>query len=101
MWMHIDDARAFAPAEPPPWVLDWMGRRRRSGGAAPKAEAAIEAKNLAAASETAEPQEIDLAAAARRQASAEKRAADTKRQVSAGLDDLELWIADQLRTGLA
>src|ERR1700722_9582228 len=34
MWMHVDDSEAFQTAEPPDWVLDWMGRRRKGGAAA-------------------------------------------------------------------
>jgi hypothetical protein len=101
MWMHADDPRAFAPAEPPAWVLDWMSRRRHTGGAATTPKGDGEARSLAAASEAAASAEVDPGAEARRQASAQKRSADTRRLVAAGLDDLETWIADQLRTGLA
>jgi hypothetical protein len=103
MWMHVDDAGAFQPAETPDWVLDWMGRRRRTGGPVGGPAKAAEPKSLAVAAEgaAAAPAEADPQTEARRQAAAEKRAADTRRQVAAGLEDLELWIADQLRTGLA
>ncbi len=100
MWMFVDDSAAFQPGQTPDWVLDWMGRRRK-GGAATVAKAAAEPKSLTAASAAPEPTVIDPAAEARRIAAQAKRATDTRRQVAAGLDDLELWIADQLRTGLA
>jgi hypothetical protein len=99
MWLFVEDPAPFNAAETPEWVLDWMGRRRKTG-AAPAARPAGEGVSLAAAT-LAEPEALpDPAAEARRAAAAQKRAADTRRQVRAGLDDLELWIADQLRTGL-
>ncbi|TGT91467.1 SWIM zinc finger family protein, partial [bacterium M00.F.Ca.ET.155.01.1.1] len=43
----------------------------------------------------------DAAAAERREAAQRKRAEDTRSAVSAALDELDQWIADQLRLGLA
>lgn len=102
MWMFVDDAAAFQAApEAPAWVLDWVGRRRKTGAATPAAGKAEAPKSLDAAT-AAEPEAAaDPAADARRQAAALKRAADTKQQVAAGLDELETWIGDQLRGGLA
>src|SRR5262249_50782450 len=42
MWMFVDDAKAFQPADIPEWVNDWMGRRRK--GAAPATAKASEPK---------------------------------------------------------
>jgi len=42
----------------------------------------------------------DPAAQARRKAASEKRAQETRRSVRAATEDLDGWIADQLRTGL-
>jgi hypothetical protein len=101
MWLHVDEPGGFTPGETPDWVTDWMGRRRKSSGApaSPVAKPAAP-KNLEAATAVEEKAAIDPAAEAKRKAAAEKRAADVRRQVAAGLDDLELWISDQLRTGL-
>ena len=43
----------------------------------------------------------DAAAVERREAAQRKRTEDTRSSVSAGLDELDQWIADQLRLGLA
>lgn len=103
MWLHVDEPGAFAPRETPDWVTEWMGRRRRSPGAAPAPATARPApgpKSLDAAAAEESVVAPDPAAEARRKAAADKRAADVRRQVEAGLDELELWISDQLRTGL-
>jgi hypothetical protein len=102
MWMHVDDPAGFPPGDVPDWVQEWMGRRRRGAGGAAASNSAP-AKSLAVAeTESATPvAREDPASVARRQAAAARRAIDTLRLVSAGLDDLDLWIADQLRTGLA
>jgi hypothetical protein len=98
MWMYVDDAAAFNTGDIPSWVQDWMGRRRKGAGAA-AATGSAEPKSIALAQEeTATP--LDPAAEARRQTSAAKRAQDTRNAVSAGLEDLETWLSDQLRGGL-
>jgi hypothetical protein len=100
MWLSVDEPGGFAPADAPPsWVNDWMGRRR-SGAAPPPGSGSTAGKSIDAA--TAAPVELqaDPVADARRAAAAAKRADDTRSQVAAGLDELETWIADQLRTGL-
>jgi hypothetical protein len=99
MWMRVDDGAGFAAGEPPDWVLEWV-RRRRKGAGGPGGAAAAQPKSLATAAAAPEPSAIDPEAEARRLAAQAKRAADTRRQVAAGLDELELWISDQLRTGL-
>jgi hypothetical protein len=72
-------AGGVEPGTPPPWVAEWLAaREQRDGAPAPRAERA----------------ERDPAAAARR---AEQRAA----RVAAGLDELDRWLRDQVRTGLA
>ncbi len=104
MWLHVDEPGGFAPAETPDWVTDWMGRRRKSSGSAAPSAAPSTAKpgpkSLEAATVEGAVEALDPAAEAKRKAAAEKRAADVQRQVEAGLDDLERWISDQLRTGL-
>ncbi|MFT4251222.1 MAG: SWIM zinc finger family protein, partial [Caulobacter sp.] len=103
MWLHVDEPAGFAPGETPDWVAEWMGRRRKSSGAAVSPSAArsdVGPKSLEAATAQEVVEVADPAAEAKRKAAAEKRAADVRRQVEAGLDDLELWISDQLRTGL-
>ena len=96
----------FAETEPPAWVADWLGRRRRNttgaaAGATTEAATDGAGKSLDAAltaEETAS--EIDAKAEARRAAAAQNRAAATDRALRDGLGELEQWIADQLRLGL-
>jgi len=69
---------------PPDWAASWLS------GRAAKAASATERP----AEESAAPEPADPAAAQRR---AEQRAA----RVAAGLDELDQWLADQVRQGLA
>ncbi|UPT62543.1 MAG: hypothetical protein M0D54_19670 [Hyphomonadaceae bacterium JAD_PAG50586_4] len=97
MRMYVDDSSAFKSGEIPAWVNDWIGRRR-AGGAPPAAKS--EPKSIALAQEVP-PKPTDPAHEARRQAAAAKRAQDTNATVEAGLQELETWIADQVRSGLS
>lgn len=96
MWMFVEDEASFAAGEIPDWVTEWMGRRRKGGAPA----AGGEAKSLDAARATVPEAPPDPKVEARRQAASEKRAEETRRSVLAATEDLEMWIADQLRTGL-
>ncbi|MBV9592079.1 MAG: SWIM zinc finger family protein [Hyphomicrobiales bacterium] len=98
MWMFVENEAAFPQAEPPAWVSEWMGRRRKSA----TSSRSDETKSLDAAREASAAQALpDPSANARKAAVPAKRAEDTRRAVQAAVDDLELWVADQLRTGLA
>jgi hypothetical protein len=96
MWMFVEDEAAFKAGEIPDWVTDWMGRRRKGSAPAKTGEAKSLDAARAAESEAAPDPETD----ARRKAASEKRAKETRRSVLAATEDLEMWIADQLRTGL-
>ncbi|NJS38371.1 MAG: SWIM zinc finger family protein [Rhodobacteraceae bacterium] len=87
----------FMPAEVPQWVSEWMARRRGGAAVAPVAKA--EGPSLAAVEEDTEAAP-DPKAEARREAQRQKREAETTAAIRAGLDDLEGWISDQLRSGL-
>lgn len=97
MWMYVDDAAVFQPGEVPAWVQDWMGRRRK-GADAPTPTPAKPKSMALAQEETVKI--LDPAAEARKHAVAAKRAQDTRNSVRAGLEDLETWLSDQLRSGL-
>ncbi|MDX2175965.1 MAG: SWIM zinc finger family protein [Candidatus Sumerlaeia bacterium] len=73
---------SFTAGEPPPWVAEWLDAR--AGRAAKKAERAEEGPKAPA----------DPAAAA-------KRAEQREARVAAGVDELELWLRDLARRGLA
>jgi hypothetical protein len=100
MWLFVEDGATFQDADIPAWVNDWMGRRRKA--AAPtESGASGEAKSLSTAREVTTEAPPDPKAQARKQAAAEKRAQDTRRSVRDATEDLDGWIADQLRTGLS
>ena len=103
LWMKAEAVTAFAPADTPAWVSDWLGRRRAGAGTpkAPPNVAPASAKDLRAA-QRAEPEQVeDPKDAARREAAAAKRSEDTERAILDALDALEQWIGDQLRMGLS
>lgn len=107
MWMYVEDSAPFADGEVPQWVTDWLGRRRKpeggsaAGGKSPEAKPGRDGKSLAAAREAEPAKPLDPKAAARRMAAAEKRAAATRQSIAGGLDELQQWLDDQVRGGLA
>lgn len=101
MWMYADSPSEFGPGSTPDWVTDWLGRRRKTTGAAETEQPSAAGKSLAAAKLGEPEKQKDPKAEARAKAAAEKRAADTERALMGAMDDLETWIADQLRTGLS
>jgi hypothetical protein len=101
MWMWAEGRTVFRPAPVPEWVKDWLGRRRGAAPAAaadsPKTKASIgllEEEDEAAA--TADPKAEARAAAAR-----ERNRAEREASVERGLDELDIWLADQAERGLA
>jgi hypothetical protein len=95
----------FPPAEPPPWVDEWVGRRRKSAGRrTPRTdEGAIslaEAERAAEAEAAAAPAD-DPAAAERAAAQRERLRQEREASIAAGLDQLDSWLLDQLENGLA
>lgn len=101
MWQFAESADRFGQAEVPDWVQEWLGRRRRTG-APDGAGSGMAGKDIAVAQLAApvDPQEAE-AQARKREAAAAKRQAQTQATVREGLGELQQWIADQLRTGVA
>ena len=102
MWINATAPAEFAPADQiPEWVSDWLGRRRKSSGAAAPKPAQAD-KNIGEAGVAdVEARIEDPAAAERREAAQRKRAEDTRASIEAGLEELDQWISDQLRLGLS
>jgi len=102
MWIGATAPQEFAPsAEIPEWVHDWLGRRRKTGGVAgATADSSAKSIQLAGGPETAAKPE-DPEAVERREAAQRQRAANARASIAAGLDELDQWIADQLRLGLS
>lgn len=102
MWISATAPSEFAQSNDiPEWVGDWIGRRKKTGGAHPPT--AIPAgKDIGLAGvEEIQIKAEDPAAAERREAAQRKRAEDTRGSIAAGLDELDQWIGDQLRVGLS
>jgi len=104
MWMRAERSTAFAPATVPDWVKDWLSRRRgkstpaskTEGEAEPKPRPSIRLTEIPEAGADADPKAEQRAAGARERNRKEREAA-----VLAGLDDLDLWLADQVQQGMA
>jgi hypothetical protein len=78
--------------EVPARVAEWLaGRQERTERS--EARKAAQAEKAAAQAE-------DPAAAGKAAQAAERRAAQRTERIGAGLDDLELWLRDQVRSGL-
>jgi hypothetical protein len=98
MWITATAPDQFTPGtDIPEWVNDWLGRRRKSSGGA--AAPAVGAGSKSIDEAQAAPDGPD--ATAKSGIASRKRAADTRASVAAGLDELDQWITDQLRLGLA
>jgi uncharacterized Zn finger protein len=104
LWQFADSPAEFIREEPPEWVNDWLGRRRKSSSSETAGDAKQKVKKDIHA---VEPQVESLTpqALARREAAKAKRAAQnraaTDAAISAGMDELQQWLADQLQAGIA
>lgn len=104
MWQFAEGAADFHKDEPPEWVNDWLGRRRKSGKPIPDPEKPAVKKSIALA-EGETHAELSPDVVAKREAANAKRAAQVKANaeasISDGLNDFQQWVSDQLRTGLS
>ncbi len=98
MWLCAESTERFAPGAVPEWVTDWLGRRRKSDASTPPKTGGASLSEALSAEADAPP---DPQALAKKAAAAEKRAAKTKDTVLEATEELDAWIADQVRTGLA
>ncbi len=102
MWMRAEGKVPFESAATPEWVQDWLRRRRTGPGATDSSDKdhAPQPKNLAqAVSEKTE--EVDPKAEERAAAARERARRDRESAIIAGLDDLDIWLIDQVEAGLA
>jgi len=105
--LYAGQPGTFQPGEPPDWVAGWLAKRSERGrrksaektgpGASPQQEQAA----APAEEPPVEPAAAQDAAKSAAQISKAKRAAERDRRIRAGLDDLEVWLRDLLRQGLA
>jgi hypothetical protein len=102
MWMHCDKPERFEQGECPDWVQEWLSRRRpKVVGAPPEAAPKPGASMAAALHEASEEKPADPKALARAEAQRRRLREEREASVLAGLDELDLWIVDQLNLGLA
>lgn len=99
MWQFSEQLHDFNEEELPTWVQEWHGRRRKSTSSEPAPSGSpTENKNIkeAATEDTTKPDKQKLKNAKR----SKSLKATTDQQISAGLEELEQWIEDQLRSGI-
>ncbi|TGV96033.1 SWIM zinc finger family protein, partial [Mesorhizobium sp. M2E.F.Ca.ET.154.01.1.1] len=103
MWIAATVPTSFTPADSTPaWVTDWLGRRRKTTPPPTQQASGASGKSIGEAARNDENTEVeDAAAVERREAAQRKRAEETRSSVSAALDEMDQWISDQLRLGLA
>jgi hypothetical protein len=99
MWWFAERPDRFQEGAVPDWVTEWHGRRRRSGGTQGKEAAGGPPKSArAAAAEAAAAEPPRDAEASARQKERNRAARETS--IAQGLDELDLWIGDQIDRGL-
>jgi hypothetical protein len=98
MWLRAAGKTAFTEASTPEWVKDWQSRRR-----GPAAESAAPEKPKASmhAASAAIEEPVDPKAEVRAAAARERNRLDREASIAGGLEELDLWITDQLERGLA
>ncbi len=100
MLMLAKSPKAFSTGELPDWVRDWSSRRRT--GAGPAAETPKHPKaslGVIPAENDVEPRDEKSEARAAQQR--ERLKALREESIISGLDELDLWISDQLNRGLS
>jgi hypothetical protein len=100
MWMRAEGKVPFAAATPPDWVKDWLSRRRGPTGAPTPAQDG-EGPTISAAAVAEAEEAIDPKAEARAAAARERNRKEREASIANGLDELDLWLSDQVDAGLA
>ena len=101
MWMRADGKATFTPAAQPEWVRDWLSRRR-GPGVATTSEASKPKASIAAATDADVVEDApDPKAQARAAAARERNRAERETAIAGGLDELDIWLSDQVDAGLA
>jgi hypothetical protein len=87
--MLVQQPAAFAGGPPPAWVADWLASRAKK------------AEDKAKKAEQKQQAEADPEQARKLAEQQAKRAAERQAKVDAGLNDLDRWLGDLARRGLA
>src|SRR6201993_3762379 len=104
MWMRADRSAAFTAAPVPDWVKDWLSRRRGTSAAASKSEDENQPKTKPSIRLTEVPEtgaDTDPKAEQRAAAARERNRLEREAAVLAGLEDLDIWLSDQVQHGMA
>jgi hypothetical protein len=101
MWLRAEGKVAFAAATPPEWVKDWVARRRGVSQASAATDVAPKASVAVALSADDQSTVRDPKAEARAAAQRERIRLDREASILAGLDELDLWLSDQVERGAA
>ncbi|MBV9701958.1 MAG: SWIM zinc finger family protein [Methylobacteriaceae bacterium] len=102
MWMRAE-GRSFAKQERPDWVSEWLARRRGPSASTRAAQPSNETRPKISLAGEAQPEttEADPKAEARSAAQRERNRAEREASILSGLDDLDVWIIDQIERGVA
>ena len=106
MWIYVEDPKPFVDGEVPAWVSDWLGRRRNTSSDKASEESSSQgsgkgSKSLLAVKQEAPAKPLDPMAEVKRKTAADTRAKSTRRSIAAGIEELNQWIDDQIRGGMA
>ena len=104
LWQFAEGADDFSEGEPPEWVQDWLGRRRKSATAkTDQPSDSSTGKNIHEAGAEAIPP-LSSAEQAKKDADKIRRAEQTRTKtnqlITTGLEEFQQWVDDQLRTGI-
>ena len=103
MWQFSEGASDFNESEPPEWVHDWLGRKRKATNNSSDEKSAVK-KDIINAQEEIK-KVLSPEEKAKKEAANIKRAAQNKAKttasINAGLQEFQQWVDDQLRTGIA
>jgi hypothetical protein len=107
LWLSVEAPGRFAQSETPPWVADWLTRRRpkKAGGGEGEEQPAGNGRGasfaIAENAAPATPKPGDPKAAERAEAQRTRLREERESSIAGGLDELDRWILDRLEEGLA
>jgi hypothetical protein len=104
MWIRAEGKIVFASESVPDWVKDWIARRRGPAAVFEKSDRddeTAEKPSIRLASEADTATEADPKGAARSAAARERNREERESSILSGLDDLDVWLADQVERGMA
>jgi hypothetical protein len=106
LWLSLEVPGRFVQAETPPWVGEWLTRRRpKKAGSEGQDQAAATGKGasfvVAESVGSSPPKPADPKAAERAEAQRVRLREEREASIAGGLDELDRWILDRLDEGLA